>query len=106
MAMPERPPNRTWSSGGILMSASPAKRGEALRRVTRMNQTAPIHDMFLVIKVSGVWPNGDHLCQAFFLGSGLPYCIWKDLTRECPAAPRLRFSLVAPGTGPHSWHNA
>lgn len=54
------------------MSASPASRGEALRRKA-INQTARVHELCRAIKVGGVWPNGDPLCQAFSLAKPISF---------------------------------
>src|SRR5438552_720072 len=66
MAIPDSPPKCTWSNGGILMSASPPKRVEALRRLRTRNQTARIHELCPVIALGAVWQDEDPVCQAFF----------------------------------------
>src|SRR5688572_11793949 len=63
---PERLPNFTSPSGGILMSASPAKSPETLRRRMVMIEAALIHELVLVINVSAVCLDVDPVCQELF----------------------------------------
>ena len=67
MASPDIPPNLTWSSGGILMSASPAKSVPDARKVKVMRSTARIHEFVLAISAGAYWLDALLVCQAFFI---------------------------------------
>src|SRR6266542_2958682 len=100
MAIPDRPPKSNWSRGGILMSASPPKRVEALRRLRTRNQTARIHELCPVIALGGVWQDEDPVCQAFFprwssTDPAAPYL--QPLRRLACSPPR-----IGPAPGPAS----